>query len=143
MINEMTETSAEELEAFKAIRRIAAVLVTSSQSYTEVLVALESPGSDLAAIKKQALGIGLLAAQIQISSLEALPVLKKSIDGPFHPPLSAILALGAISSSAILIASGGTKEALSDLELLSLDSLQRILASKTVDNWLQICLGSS
>lgn len=134
--------SEQELATFRAIRDIASVLVTSAEAYNSILVRLEDEQIDYTGLRNEALSTGLLAAQIQTSALEALQEMKQQIAAPYHPPLSAILALGSIACSLILIAAVDSRQGLVDAQLLTLDSLSKILASKNVDNWLRTCLGS-
>lgn len=134
--------SEQELATFRAIRDIASVLVTSAEAYNSILVRLEDEQIDYTGLRNEALSTGLLAAQIQTSALEALQEMKQQIAAPYHPPLSAILALGSIACSLILIAAVDSRQGLVDAQLLTLDSLSKILASKSVDNWLRTCLGS-
>jgi hypothetical protein len=134
--------SEQELATFRAIRDIASVLVTSAEAYNSLIVRLEDSNIEFSALRREALSTGLLAAQVQTGALEALQEMKQQIAAPYHPPLSAILALGSIACSLILIAAVDQRQGLADVELLSLDSLGKILASKAVDNWLRTCLGS-
>ena len=134
--------SEQELATFRAIRDIASVLVTSAEAYNSLIVRLEDPNIDFSTLRREALSTGLLAAQIQTGALEALQDMKQQIAAPYHPPLSAILALGSIACSLILISAEESRERLASVELLSLDSLATILSSKKVDSWLRTCLGA-
>jgi len=134
-------TPAEQLESFKAIREIAALLVSAANSYADLTAAVINP-ERFDEARDQALATAITTAQVQNAALESLQELRANIDSPYHPPLSAILAFGSISTSCMLIASANTIENLSDVPLLRVESLQRIINNKSVDKWLRVCLGA-
>ena len=136
----MSTDTAKQLETFKAIREIAAILITVSDKYTQVMGSLEE-GDLTEELRAECLSVCLLSAQIQVSSLEALAEIKKSIDKPYHPPMLAIMILGTLTGSLVTIASAQSKVQLEDAALTSLETLHTMVSAPSVDTWLRTCLG--
>jgi hypothetical protein len=132
-------TFEDQQQAEQAVRESAVVLTTSADAYIQILIALESEKNYQAA-RKIALSTMLISSQTQLSTLELLKDLRGLLDKSYHPPLMAILALASIASSCSLISAAVEAGQLDKSYLLSPKTLDTMLNSKDVNNWLMVCL---
>jgi len=126
-------------DAQQSIKEIAALLVSTSDTYLRIRQLLDDPGRFDQA-RREALSLSMMSSQLLTTALENMHQLRSQTERQYHPPLMALLILGALGSSCTLIAAAGNAQKLNDVTLLSARYLQAVLELPEVDGWLKVCL---